>query len=391
MLVRTLLALHPIHPEHAGLSPLLFGAAAVFVVVAAALLWRAPRATPTLDRPVDSWVGGLTPGQGAARVIAVGATALAVAAGRLGIEVELENVAPALVVGFAWPALLFASAAGGPVWRWVDPWDAIARTVDRSDAEPSADVRPALLATLAWTWYLAVYLDALSPRSVGLALGIYTVVMVGGALAVGRVAWLSRVDVFGLVFGWLARLPRGGLSSWVPPRGAELVLGALAGGLAFGAVRTSELWGELNVVPGAGLYATGAMVGAAVAVAGVLWLLERWARREGSTGSVVVASLPAATSIALVVALARSRLFTSLQLLPSLLADPFDAEVGGILAPLQPVSLAAVQLLVLLMGCVAGAAALGRRIERTGRRPAIVALVVLTVLGITAISVAPGL
>jgi hypothetical protein len=43
---------------------------------------------------------------------------------------------------------------------------------------------------------------------------------------------------------------------WEPPPGAEVLLGALTGGLLFGAIRRTELWGGLNVVPGAVVYAT---------------------------------------------------------------------------------------------------------------------------------------
>jgi len=394
------LALHPIHPAHAGSSPVVLVFLAVLVVSSIAVLWPGPR--PTRERqedvPLEPWTGRLTAPQVATRTVGVVLLVLTVLTGRLGSNSELLNLAPALAVGFGWPALVFASAVAGPVWRRLDPWDALARGLGGAAGERASDVRLALIPASALAWYLAAYPDALSPRSVGLALGVYAVAMVAGALAAGRIAWLSRVDVFGILFSWLARMPRGRLRSWRPPRGAELVLGVLAGGLAFGQIRTSAIWGELNVARGALVYATLAELASALLVAGALWALARWALRVGAGGSVAAAALPAVASIALVVAMARSRLFTSLQLLPSLVSDPFGAGSDlfgtrdlGILPPLDPLALAGVQLTTLFLGHVAGAIVLAGRAPREGRRPGIVALSFLVSIGVVAVGVAPGL
>ena len=398
------LALHPIHPAHAGSSPVVFVFLAVLVVSSIALLWPGPRLGARAEEDeveealLDPWAGGLTGPQVATRAVGVVLLVVTVLAGRVGSGSELLNLAPALAVGFGWPALVFASAVAGPVWRWLDPWDALARAFGAAAGERASDARFAIIPALALAWYLAVYPDALSPRSVGLALGVYAVVMVAGALATGRVAWLSRVDVFGILFSWLARLPRGRLRTWEPPRGAELLLGVLAGGLAFGQIRTSAIWGDLNVAPGAVAYATLADVGSALLVAGALWALARWALRIGAGGSVTAAALPAVASIALVVAMSRSRLFTSLQLLPSLASDPFGAGWDlfgtrdlGIMPPLEPLVLAGVQLATLLLGHLAGAVALAARAPREARRPGILALSLLVSIGVVAVAVAPGL
>jgi hypothetical protein len=393
------------HPLTQGgalrVSPLVAGAAAAVLMGALGLLWPVP-ARPSVPRRgllVDSWEGSLTSAQVALRALSVVLMAVAVAAGRLGSERELDNLAPALVVGTAWPGLLVLSATLGPVWRWLDPWDGIARVVAGGGGEEPGhrDVRLAVVAALAWTWYLGVYPDALSPRAVGLTLGVYTVVTVGGCLALGRAWWLSRVEVFGILFGWMARLPRGLLPSWSPPRGAAVLVGALAGGLVFGEIRRSELWGELNVVPGAMLWATLAMVGSAAVGAFVVQSLERWASREGASGSVAAAAVPAVVSIAVAASMARSRLFTSLQILPSVLGDPFGLgwdpfgmEPQTLSAPLAPVRLALVQLAILLAGHVAGAVVLARR--RPGTRvPGALALAFLMGVTTTTLVHAPGL
>ncbi|MGH2767314.1 MAG: hypothetical protein ACRDKA_15650 [Actinomycetota bacterium] len=380
-------------------SPISVVVLAAAVVAAAALYWPA-RVSARVPSAVvfDPWSGGLDGRKWAGRVAGVAVLLLAVVTGRLGEPSELRNLAAPLLVGLAWPALLFVGAAAGPVWRSLDPWDGLVRALalgDRGGA-PQDDVRWALAPAVAWAGYLSIYRTPLAPRSVGLVLAGYTIVMVAGALAVGRLRWLPRVELFGLMFSWLARLPRGALESWAPPRGAEVVLGALAGGLLFGLVRQSELWGALNVVPGATVWATLGFGGSCAAVAGLAWWAARWAIREGVAGSVTAALVPAVGAVALAVAMARSRLFTSLQLLPQLLGDPFGFGwdpfgIPGrpIEAPLGPTRLAAVQVATLVAGHVAGAIVLGRRAP-ANRGPGTASLVTLVIVGTLAILLAPG-
>jgi hypothetical protein len=383
------------------IAPSLAAALAACGAAGLALFWpvRRPLAAPPRDLAVDSWEGSLTAGQVTTRALAVVLVGLAVLAGRLGSDQQLENVAPALIVGAGWPGLLVLSATLGPVWRWVDPWDGVARAVTgrEEDRGVGGDVSLAVVPALAWTWYLGVYPDTLSPRSVGLALGVYVIVTVGASLAVGRVRWLSRAEVFGIFFGWVARLPRGLLREWDPPRGAALLLGTLAGGLLFGEIRRTELWGSLNVVPGALAWGTLALIGSAGLGATVLHSLEGWASRRRASGSVAAATVAAVASIGVALAMARSRLFTSLHLLPTVLVDPFGfgwdlfgSAARGVEAPLTPARLALVQLVVLLAGHAAGAAVLAQR--RPGSRvPATVALALLMGVATATVVLAPGL
>ena len=88
--------------------------------------------------------------------------------------------------------LLAGSLLLGAIWRWIDPWDGIARVLDRRDeGEASFDVWWAVVPASLFAWYVGAYRDTYSPRSLGLALGLYTVVTVGGCLVVGRLRWLS--------------------------------------------------------------------------------------------------------------------------------------------------------------------------------------------------------
>jgi hypothetical protein len=401
---------HPL-TEHGVLpvAPALIGLLAGAAVAILTIVWPSGRVTApphqeSADRDrtarrsthIDSWEAALSRPQMVARASAVGLLLLAVVAGRLGSERELENLAPALVVGVGWPALIALSLVLGPAWRWLDPWDAVARVLDRGGSGGAAeDARLAAIPALAWTWYLGVYPSALAPRSVGFALGAYSIVTVGGCLAFGRAGWLSRAEVFGLFFGWVARLPRGLLRGWSPPRGTALLLGALAGGLLFGELRRTEVWGELNVVPGALAWATGALVGCAAAAGLILTSLERGARNTGGGGEVLAAAVPAVAAIGLAVAMARSRLFTSMQILPFVLADPFGRgwdlwTEPSVEMPLSPSRLAILQIVILLAGHLAGAWVLARR-RPPSRTPAAVALAVLMAAATTTLTLASGL
>jgi hypothetical protein len=383
---------HPL-TEPGGLAtpPLVAAVVAMLMVASVARFWPGPVTARKPGGDPDrtfSWWGALGGLQVAGRVGGVALLVLAVLAGRLGSESQLENVAPALVVGVGWPLLLLACAILGPVWRWLDPWDGLARPMAAA-GEPGGDVRWAVVPALAWVWYLGAFSDPLDPGFVGLALGAYSIVTVAGSLALGRRTWLSRAEPFGLLFGWLALLPRGLLGRWSPPRGAEAVLGVLAGGLVFGAIRLSTIWGELNAAPGALAYATLGLVVAAGAFAALLWAASRRGERVGAPGAVAASAVPAIAGLAVSLALSRNRLFTSIQLLPGLLLDPFGSseETRSLNPePLGDTGLILAQVVVLLAGCLAGAILLARRTEAGRRGPGMAALCAVAAGGIIAVT-----
>jgi hypothetical protein len=370
---------HPLtQPYHLPASPLLlaYGAAAVVLVVALAVPERRAQPAGRLRGEVTSWAGSLSAAQVGTRAAAVALLALAIAAGRLGVDDELENLAPALVVGAAWPLLVVASVALGPVWRWIDPWDAIARALGgRDDDEPPAHVWPAAVIAVSWVWYLTVYSHPLAPRSVGAALAVYTVVTVAGCLASGRVRWLATAEPFGIVFSWIALMRRRGLADWSAPAGAHALLGVMVGGLLFGAVRRSELWGDLNTEPHAELLATGGLIAACLAVYGLLALMAS-AGPPRARRAVAPAMVPVLAGVIVAVAMESNRLTTSVQLLPALLGDPFGegwdlfgrATSGLDPAPFGISGLLVAQLAILLAGFLAGAAVLARQLPRAERR-----------------------
>ena len=354
--------------------------------------------------PLESWVGGLSRAQVATRAFAVLVLFFAIAAARVGQDFQLENIAPSLVLGVGWPLLLLGSAVLGPIWRWLDPWDGVARLVESEKSEPeprdevaraAENVWPALLPAFAWAWYLNAYSGTVDPRPLGAALAAYSLFMVAACVAFGRQLWLSRTEIFGLLFSWTARLPRGQLVSWVPPAGAEAVIGVLAGGFIFGRVRMTAWWGTVvGSLDRLTLYsAMGVLVCAALGGA-LLWFLARRSAQLGAPGAVAAASVPALVSIALAVSMASNRLSNSVQLLPRLIGDPFGfgwdpfgtADWLIRAEPFGHVGLKVIQMIVLLIGHVVGAIVLSRRVPQSARPPALAALALLFVPTLIAVA-----
>ena len=406
---------HPVtEPFQIPVSPAAAAGVAAVVVFGVALIWPQRRGSiedgpgvgPEEEagprrgssgappgRPVGSWEGDLSPLQWVTRVAAILLLVIAIAAGRLGVDDELDNLAPALIVGVAWPLLILCSCFG-PIWRWLDPWDGATRPFDGGAPATSVhDVRFAAVLVLPWVWYLSAFADPLDPRSVGAALGFYTILTLAGVLASGRVRWLSSAEPLGIMLSWLSLLPRGRLVDWAPPRGAEALLGSIAGGVLFGAVRRSELWGELNSVPDAPLFATLGVIVSCLVVVGLLYGI-RWAAAFPETRPLVARGIvPLVAGIILAVALDRNRLFTSLQLLPGLLGDPFGAgwDLFGDPtesldpAPLGDAGLLWAQLGILLAGSIAGTMMLAGA-SRQARTPVAALLSVLVALAVIAVA-----
>lgn len=388
---------HPLtEPFQLPISPLVAATAGAGLVlfVAFAVPRRIRRFHRKPERQVASWTGSLSAAQLVARLVAVAVLALAIAAGRLGVDDELENLAPALVVGALWPLLVLASISLGPVWRWVDPWDSVARVLARSEPEQTpGHVWPAVVVATGWVWYLSAYRDTLDPRSVGALLALYTLLMVGGSLAVGRARWLSSAEPLGILLSWMALLPRRGLVDWSPPQGAEALLGVFAGGVLFGAVRRSELWGSLNTAEEAEIYAAVGVVLFCAAAAGVLILMAMSAQQVGARAVAARAAVPAVAGIIVAVAMDQNRLSTSVQLLPELFGDPFGrgwdlfgpSAAGLDPAPLGETGLVYAQLGLVLAGHLVGAAVLARCLEREGRGPVALLLAVLASASVIAL------
>lgn len=385
---------HPLTESYAlPIPPLVLAVAAGVVVLVVALAPPARRRPAPAPTATDVWQPGddrLTRAQVVGRSLGVALLLIAVLAGRVGTDDQLDNLAPALVVGIAWPLLFLAAAVLGPVWRYVDPWDSLARVMTPgSDPEPTVGrppVWPAVVMVLPWLWFLGVHQDTLAPRSVGLVLALYSLVTVAGCLALGRRRWLRTAEPLGILLGWLGWLPRGRLVGWQPAPGAEVLLGTVLGGLLFGVLRHSELWGNLNTIERADLAATAGLLGCSLVGVLVVVACRALTLPGGDPAAVARAVVPLLAAVVVAVGLERNRLTTSLQLLPGLLGDPLGrgwdllgtANQGLDPAPFGVAGLMWLQAGVILLGALAAVVATTRwSAGRAARLPAALAVAVV--------------
>ncbi|HWQ24330.1 MAG TPA: hypothetical protein VNK94_09525 [Gaiellaceae bacterium] len=232
-----------------------FTAAATALVISFVLLgalWREPllasrargRALPPalgavlLSRPLRLLCQGL----------AVGLLALTLATATAGTTTELLNFAPTFVYVVFWLGLPLLSVLLGDVWRVLSPWRALADAAVWALERGGREARP----LLPWTGRLGRYPAAASlfafvalelasprpaaPRTLAVAIVLYTYWALAGMAVFGREAWTRNGEGFAVAFGLLARIApvavRDGavVVSWPFARlaGAERVPGTLA-------------------------------------------------------------------------------------------------------------------------------------------------------------------
>lgn len=296
------------------------------------------------------------------RVVAAVAALLAVLVlmvARAGPTGQLDNPAPALVVGLGWPLLLLVPAAVGLVRRRPD---------DASPAAARDSAWPAVAAALAVVGFLVVPVAPTRPAAVGTAVALYLLVLVAASVATGRRTVARRFEVLGLLARWAA-LGRG-LPRWAAPSGASAVLAVVLGGAWAERVERTNRWAE--ALPSRtetllGLTAALALAGAGAAA------LHLATRREGGTGAAAAVLLPLALATA--IAGGARRALISAQLLLDQVAGPRPLDP-------DPLGIAGGQVLALslvLLGGSLSAVVLARRMgEETARLPGVAVLLALT-------------
>ena len=200
-----------------------WGAAVVLVVsfVALGVLWRRPALGPAAaGRPLQAGLSALVLGplRVAVQLVSVALLALVWAAALVGDTEPLDNLAPTWIYVVFWLGVPLLSVLLGDVWRALSPWRALAdgfvwlRERAGGAARPLAAYPehlgrlPAALALFAFVALELCYADASSPRSLALAIGVYTYVALFGMAAFGRETWTARGEGFAVLFGMFARL-----------------------------------------------------------------------------------------------------------------------------------------------------------------------------------------
>lgn len=287
-----------------------YGAAAVLIVsfTALAIFWPRPRLEDA------GGAGVVVLPAAAARVALVAARAVGlvllvvvIAAAFVGVDLALDNLAPVMVFIVVWVGCQLAAAVVGDVWAAFNPFDTIGAAVERITGPVERDYSlghwPAAVLFLLWGWYELIYPSRAQPRTLGLVLVVYLVVVVAMVARWGR-ARLRDAELLTAWFALLAamaplhrdaegrlrlRAPLSGLAQIeAQPGTAALVLVAL-GVTSFDGVARTQLWFDITgsldrtalvFVSTVGLLWTTALV--AMLYVGALWVASRMTGEDPS-------------------------------------------------------------------------------------------------------------
>ena len=405
-----------------------YGAAAVLVVsfVALGALWTRSRlqplaegvaTPPALDRAV-AVLEGVARGGGLVLFAWVWAAALA------GPLATVDNVAPYAIFAALWVGGLLVSGLLADVWSRLSPFETAvavhAWVVERAEPVrplPRLGVWPAAVGLLGFGWLELVYPYPADPRSLGVAITGYVVVMAAGAAVAGP-GWIRSAEVFGALFRVVAamaplhrdaagrlrlRAPLVGLADLErPPGTTALVLVALAITTYDGVTRQS--WWEDGLVAGRADWAAvpigtlGLLMTTGVVAGLYAWAMREAARQLGDR-TVRLMRAYAHTLVPIALGYAVAHYFSLLtfegQRLFIIASDPFglgwdlfgtaDAEVD--FTVVSPLLIAWVQVGAIVLGHLAGVllahdrAVAGRRESATRSQIALLVVMVTYTVG----------
>jgi hypothetical protein len=190
--------------------------------------------------------------------------AAALYAGFAGTDIEQENLEPTLIYVVFWVGVTLASALVGDVWRLVNPFDTLAVLIGRRERGLRVPYRwgrwPAVAALVGFVWMELVYPSRAEPRTLAVAIVVYTAWVLFGVLRWGR-DWLGQGEGFTVFFGvlsWMApfyvddggqlraRPPLSGLVGLKPDVATQAVVVVALGSTSFDGLSRTRFWLDLT-------------------------------------------------------------------------------------------------------------------------------------------------
>jgi hypothetical protein len=255
-----------------------FTTAAIVLVVSFILLgalWR----RALLERRVDglslpSWLQDVLRSR-ALRVLLQGSSvalfALVLATALFGTTIPLLNFAPTFVYVTFWLGLPLLSVTLGDVWRVLSPWRAIADAtvwaMERIGRESQPILEypgrwgryPAAAALFAFVALELAHPSASAPRTLAVAIALYSYWALAGMAVYGREAWTRGGEGFAVAFGLLARIasfavrdgaivvrwPLTGLAGAERVPGTMLFVAVMLGSTSFDGFNRTSTWQNL--------------------------------------------------------------------------------------------------------------------------------------------------
>jgi hypothetical protein len=203
--------------------------------------------------------------------ISVGLLVLVLATAFFGTTIELLNFTPTFVYIVFWLGLPLLSVTLGDVWRVLSPWRAIADAsvwaLERTGRtakpllEPTERLGryPAALALFAFVALELAHPRPAYPRTLGVAVAVYSYWALAGMAVVGRDTWTRSGEGFAVAFGLLSRIapfavlegrvvvrwPLTGLAGADRVAGTLVFVGVLLGSTSFDGFSRSTVWQNL--------------------------------------------------------------------------------------------------------------------------------------------------
>lgn len=199
----------------------LYGASMVLVVsfVALGALWKKPRLEDDRPRALPPSVQrGLALARIPLAAASFGLLVVIFLAAAFGVDSVAFNFAPTFVFVVFWLGLVPVQALVGDVYRAINPWRAAADGVgwvtrrlgggwEPPFTYPERLGRwPAAVLLFAYATLELAYWDPAGPRTLAIAIAVYSWITWVGMLAFGTRTWLSNGEAFAAYFGLLARL-----------------------------------------------------------------------------------------------------------------------------------------------------------------------------------------
>ena len=200
-----------------------YGAALVLILsfVALGVLWTRPKLEDPPEWPLPRGIQRALRSRLLRVVLAavsVGLFVGVVAAGLVGKDSPVLNIAPAFVYVVFWLGVPLLTVLFGGVWRVLNPWRAVADAAAWVSARLGGDWRapveyparlgrwPSAVLVFCFVALELAYTDPSSPRKIAIAACVYAWLTWTGAAAFGREAWFANGDGFTAYFALLARL-----------------------------------------------------------------------------------------------------------------------------------------------------------------------------------------
>jgi hypothetical protein len=188
-----------------------------------------------------------------------------------GTTIELLNFAPTFIYVIFWLGIPLLSILFGNVWSVLSPWRSLADAFVWVQERGGREARPVLEWTGPWGRYPAaaalfafVALELAHPRpafprTLGIAVALYTYWALAGMAVYGRDAWTRYGEGFAVAFGLLARIapfaardgvvvvrwPFTGLAGDDRIRGTLAFVAVLLGSTSFDGFSRSSTWQDL--------------------------------------------------------------------------------------------------------------------------------------------------